>query len=190
MNLRKSLIATTAGIITLGFVLACSSFAASLKPNALADNNDTVVIARPALTPGVPIRIKVAGRYVLLFSPTIAQWSDLKNLNTHVASAQFSNWSAALGAFAYWGNDPHSGYILVEKSIEDAKKEGFWAEIHWVGGYSDPEYDVSYDYAGRVITDENYAMFGKVLSQQSLKPLNLEALGSDKLVVHLHRTDG
>lgn len=138
----------------LGFAVVFFGYLGpSEKANSLRPYSEYDLDLIRTMAPGEVIENLGVDGFVVIFKPTADQQDELERLSEVVFYPQITTYHDELGVFAVWGIGTSDAGACV---LMHAPKGHFSHQPRWPGGYFDPCFDVSYDYAGRTIRDREY----------------------------------
>lgn len=105
-------------------------------------------------------------------------------LDGHVWNTAKSSYVKELDAYLYWGTSTGWGCVLEEKPPQESQLKNWNEKAQWLGGFWDPQCEVSYDYAGRTIRTWEFTFNGYTGEFANLIPPKFTLEGG-KLIVSL-----
>lgn len=150
----------------------------SEKANSMRPYSEYDLDLIRAMAPGDHIENLGVDGYVVIFKPTADQWHELEQLSDVVFDPEITTYHVELGVFAVWSIGTSDAGACV---LKHAPKGYFSHQPMWPGGYFDPCFDVSYDYAGRTIRDREYTAVNWGREADNLRGPDLSVYRGDTL---------
>lgn len=182
MNARKPLAFVTTAIGLAGIAVFAGMLGNSLAPSARARNGAEVALDLSTLSPGKVEIFHVWGRPLLVLRPNESQRQSIVRLDAHVADRRTDNYVPQLDAYVYWGYATNRGCDIEERPPQASNLRDFMPAAEWLGGYWSPYCDLSYDYAGRMISTYEFTFNGYNLIFPNLSRPKLRFVGSEVIV--------
>lgn len=177
MERRKILTGLLIALSFIGLVSISIPLLGSLSPRARVN----IEVDLPVLIPGQPVILSIDGVPLIILRPKIEQLSGIKVLDDHVATKKVNTFRPEIGAYVYWGLSTRRDVCaaLEVKPAQRSQLADWDSNARWLGGYWDPICEVSYDYAGRAITNYKYSFNGFVGQYHPLRtPLVVKKIGN------------
>ncbi len=152
----------------------------SEKANSLRPYSEYDLRLIQEMAPGEVIEDLGVDGFVVVFKPTADQWDELELLSTAVFDPSMTTYHEDLGVFAVWRIGTAAAGPCV---LQHAPKGRFSHQPMWPGGFFDPCFDVSYDYAGRTIRDREYTAVNWGPEAQNLRGPDLSIYRGNTLRV-------
>jgi hypothetical protein len=130
-------------------------------------------------------------RNIYVFLPTVEQTRQITAMDVSVHHPASAALRSADGAYVFWGYDTRWGRPLNYVPAGSTLHGAWWpvpAPPSWQGGFSNSS-EVSYDYAGRSLSESRLTFFGYAPDVPNLNARHIELEGSDITVRLLSPTN-
>jgi len=172
MNRKDVLTKAIAALTIIGGICLSIVFVSALGPRAKARSN-VINVSLSSITPGQVVLVGT-NLPVYIVSPTNEMLSDLDYLTDHVRQRRISTeYRASNGDtyFIFYGVRNDFPSCLPKLYRKDEPNTYRSDNATWLGGFWDVCRDISYDYAGRVIKDIQYAYINFSANVSNLLPV-------------------
>ncbi len=187
MDRRTYLIATVGGLGLVALLATGYLFVASMRPSEKALNDSMVAVTLPSLEPGIVYSVDVGGYVLFVLKPNKDQIAAIHFLDSHTSNASTNAYKTDLGVYVYWAYSsrwswrcPLEHYPPQESSLLQWNKNA-----KWLGGYWDPQCEVSFDYAGRSVQRDEYTYNGFTWKPEGMKTPSIFEKTGDRYIVSI-----
>lgn len=178
MSRRRNLISLASAFAILTILGIGYFLLASLAPTEAVKDGLEVVITPPPLVAGELQTIKVGNRNLFVLRPNGQQREAIRTLDGFVYEKQTTSYSSEIAAYAFWGVSSRNPYCeLQHYGVQPSRLLDAVPNALWLGGFWDPNCEVSYDYAGRAITQHEFTFNGYNVPFPNLKPAQIRVRG-------------
>ncbi len=177
MSARSRLTLALAGLFAALVALAAWVFLRSLAPSGRATNDAEFVVHLEPIIEGKLHVVRVKESPLFVLRPSAAQRAGIAAMDPYVFDKTHSYYSPELKAYVYWGVSTKWGCPLSEKTAEE--RRALWPDAPnlWLGGYWDSRCEVSYDYAGRTVSDPTRSFNGYAVRWPNLRSPRVQVSG-------------